>query len=226
MLASAALATALTPSQTASRQNQLQRLDDAIPSHFGQWHEIAQLGGPQVGLTPETGETLAQTIYDQSLLRTYQGPNGQIVMLAVAYGARQNDDLKVHRPEVCYVSQGFQILQSGLGTFKLGQGSIPITRLVARNGERYEPVTYWIRIGDEVVHGGFRLKLAIIKAGLLGSIPDGMLVRASTIVPQNSGYEEAFRTQDAFLHELLAATNASTRSMLIGKPALADRPRL
>ncbi len=38
-------------------------------------------------------------------LRSYVNANGDVVMLALAYGRHQRQEIKIHRPELCYTSQ-------------------------------------------------------------------------------------------------------------------------
>ena len=52
--------------------------------------------------------------------------------------------------------------------------------------------------------------------GLSGEIPDGMLVRVSSI---SSDEPDAWRLQDQFIAELLAALGAAERVRLIGADA-------
>lgn len=217
IFAAAGLAIAFAPTQPGAGKGRAVDLEQDIPKDFGQWHAVPQIGGIQVSVMPRTGETLAETIYDQSLLRTYLGTNGEMIMLAVAYGKRQNDDLKVHKPEVCYVSQGFEILKKQAGKLDVDGGTLPIVKLVARNGSRVEPISYWIRVGNEIVQGSVQMKLAIIKAGLLGSIPDGILVRASSIVTPETSAARAFEIQAAFLRDMLAALGEPGKQLLLGE---------
>jgi EpsI family protein len=92
-------------------------------------------------------------------------------------------------------------------------GEIPIRRLTTQFGPRHEPVTYWVVIGDRVIIGSLQGKLAQMRYGLRGQIPDGMLVRASTIDPDD---ERAFAQQAQFLTDLLAAVPPETRKRLSG----------
>jgi EpsI family protein len=102
---------------------------------------------------------------------------------------------------------------------RFGNLDIPVTRVVTRNGPRVEPVTYWIRIGNETVRGGMHLRLAVIKAGLMGNIPDGLLMRVSTITDSDSAMssDHAFAVQNDFLADFLGSTLPEQRVFLIGK---------
>lgn len=59
-------------------------------------------------ITPELANNLDK-LYSQTLTRTYINNDGYRIMLSVAYGENQlsSDVTQVHRPEFCYVAQGF-----------------------------------------------------------------------------------------------------------------------
>jgi EpsI family protein len=111
------------------------------------------------------------------------------------------------------VAQGFQIVQKGEGVLATGFGQLPVKRLVARADVRNEPITYWITVGDQATRAGFAQKFRMLAYGLSGKIPDGMLVRVSTIDPDPVS---AYRVQDAFSHAMLAALTPQSRTRLLG----------
>jgi EpsI family protein len=78
---------------------------------------------------------------------------------------------------------------------------------------RYEPITYWIVIGRRVVSGRFQRKLEQLKYGLTGKIPDGMLVRVSSI-----GRDEArnLSRQDSFIRDLYGALDKGALERVMG----------
>jgi EpsI family protein len=82
--------------------------------------------------------------------------------------------------------------------------------------QRYEPVTYWVTIGDRISLGGFERRMIELEYGLQRIIPDGLLFRVSSI---NRDSAQAFRDQDAFTRDLLAAMPAVSREWLAGDPA-------
>jgi EpsI family protein len=141
-------------------------------------------------------------------------------MLSIAYGGDQSDTMAVHKPEVCYPAQGFQILKSPtVGFFSTDEGSIPVKRLVATQGQRIEPITYWTTVGDTVSVSGMERKLQQLKYGLTGKIPDGLLFRVSSIQADDA---KAYQTQDAFTRGLLKAMTPSGRQRIIGTPERAS----
>jgi EpsI family protein len=134
-------------------------------------------------------------------------------MLSIAYGGEQSDSLKAHRQEVCYTAQGFQI--RGLHNDKLDVAAheIPVVRMIAVKGQRTEPVTYWFTMGDEVVLTRTQRLITQLHHGLRGYVPDGMLVRISSISGDPTA---AFASHDNFVHDLVAALKPDQASRLVG----------
>jgi EpsI family protein len=75
-----------------------------------------------------------------------------------------------------------------------------VTRLLAVRGTRSEPVTYWFTMGDRVVLGRLERLMVQLRYGLSGRIPDGMLVRISSMSTQPT---LAFKGHDQFVEALL-----------------------
>jgi EpsI family protein len=213
MAGTSALTGALTPKQKVAAVRERFDLDAMIPKRFGNW----TVDNTVVPLTPdETQKELIATLYDQTLARTYVNDAGQRVMLSIAYGGDQSKQLQLHLPEVCYVAQGFDMVQDRKGELATHYGSVPVKRLVARQNARNEPITYWVTIGDKAVMSGLGQKYQRFLYGLTGKIPDGMLVRVSTIeADENSAY----RVQDRFLNQMLDAMSPHDRLKLLGASA-------
>jgi EpsI family protein len=134
-------------------------------------------------------------------------------MLSIAYGGDQSKQLQLHLPEVCYVAQGFDMVHDHKAELATHYGSVPVKRLVARQNARNEPITYWVTVGDKAVMSGLGQKYQRFLYGLTGKIPDGMLVRVSTIeADQNSAY----RVQDRFVNQMLDAMSPRDRLRLLG----------
>jgi len=215
MALTSALTGALTPGTKLAQGQAPFQLDTMIPQRFGAW----QLDPGVVPLTPDPEQQgMLKKLYDQTLSRTYIDGAGQRVMLSIAYGGDQSKALQLHLPEVCYVAQGFQLVRDGGGILATNYGALPVKRLVARQQQRNEPITYWITIGDKATRSGIEQKLRRLAYGLSGEIPDGMLVRVSSIASDEAG---AYALQDRFVAALLAALDAPSRARLIGAPAAA-----
>ena len=206
---------ALTPATRLADARARFDLVASIPTEFAGWSVDTSLA--PVAPNPDSQAALDR-IYDQTLARTYVDANGQRVMLSIAYGGDQSRALQLHLPEICYVAQGFQIVQKGEGILASGFGSVPVKRLVARADVRIEPITYWITVGDQATRAGIAQKFQLLAYGLSGKIPDGMLVRVSTI---DADARAAYRVHDGFATALLTALTAQSRTRLLGKPGRA-----
>lgn len=218
MFAAAGMALALKPTVKVADSGPKIDLEVLIPKSFGDW-KIDETIVPLIA-NPEQ-EAMLNKIYNQTLTRTYINPKGERIMLSIAYGGDQSDTMAVHKPEVCYPAQGFQILKSPVtGTFATEEGgSIPVKRLVATQGSRVEPITYWTTVGDKVAVSGLKWKIQQMKYGLTGQIPDGLLFRISSI---QSDEAKAYQVQDAFTHDLLKAMPSADRQRIIGNPNAAS----
>ena len=189
-------------------------LDKIIPAKFGEWAQIAD-PFTQVGLTTG-GNDLASQLYDKVVMRTYANKNGDRVMLAIAYAREQKQDIKIHRPEICYVAQGFQLFSKTNNTINVsGARPIKAQRLLVSNQNRYETVSYWVRIGDDYPASGMSARLKILRDGLKGKVLDGVLVRVSTAISDQAGSAAAYKGQEEFVKSLIDSVPASKRSLFI-----------
>jgi EpsI family protein len=210
MAGTSALTGALTPTQKVADARANFNLDTMIPKSFAGW----TIDSSVVPLTPDPNQKeLIAALYDQTLSRTYVNAQGQRVMLSIAYGGDQSKQLQLHLPEVCYVAQGFDMLKDRRDELATGFGKLPVKRLVARQNARNEPITYWVTIGDKAVMSGLDQKLQRFMYGLSGRIPDGMLVRVSTIEADEGN---AYKVQDRFVNQMLSALDPQARSRLLG----------
>ncbi|QBI03015.1 exosortase-associated protein EpsI, B-type [Pseudoduganella albidiflava] len=210
MVSSAAVTKVITPTaKLADRQARFD-LTRMVPAQFGDWHVDDSIVPLQVD--PETQSKLDK-IYNQTLSRTYINSQGERIMLSIAYGGDQSDTLGVHRPETCYTAQGFNVKEQVDGMLPTAYGDIAVRRLFASAGSRYEPVTYWITIGDKVTRPGLEQKMQQLKYGLSGSVPDGMLVRVSNIATDTSA---AYAVQQKFVGDMLSALDKAGRKRMIG----------
>ncbi len=216
MLAAAGMALALKPTEKVADAGPKVDLEILIPKAFGDW-KIDETIVPLL-VDPETQAKLDK-IYNQTLTRTYVNSQGARIMLSIAYGGDQSDSMAVHKPEICYPAQGFQILKNQDGLFSTGAGEIPVRRLVAKQGSRVEPITYWTTVGDAVAVSGLKWKLNQIKYGLTGKIPDGLLFRISSI---QADEHAAYRAQDDFSRALLDALTPEGKQRIIGSQPAAS----
>lgn len=184
-------------------------LETMIPRQFGDWRESAIRA--QV-VNPQTQQTLDR-LYDQILNRIYVNGQGYAVMLSIAYGSEQRGKLNVHRPENCYPAQGFQLKSIEAGELMTSLGPIPVRRLSTANGPRWEPVTYWVSVGGAVERDRLQRRLLDLSFGLAGKVPDGMLVRVSSIDRDD---RRAFLEHRNFVDQLVRALPDEDRKRLSG----------
>lgn len=201
MMVAASVATALVrpaaPSKVASPD-----LESMLPSAFGEWKEI-KLGEAvlpaEIDLGP--GEAVAY--------RAYRDRVGRVVTLVAAYGPPLGDSVRLHRPESCYVAQGFAIESRSVAPLPLGASLAPIIRLETQNTTRAEAVSYWLRDGDAYVDQAIEHGLLELMRGV--SAPsDGALVRVSST---GAGKAE-FDAHSRFLQEFADALSPEARALL------------
>jgi len=216
ILLSAGLAEVLKPHELMANSSTVPDLEQAIPRQFGQWRFV-----PNVGLVTPTGtagyvrQGLSAKIYSQEVARSYTDGAGHIVMFLVAYGPEQDYRLKSHLPEVCYGASGFRVSAKTFTevSYRDDVAPLSLSRVIAVKEGRFEPITYWLRIGNDIVNGVFDRQMARMKYGLHGLIPDGALFRVSTVgVPE----EVSYRLQDQFIRDLIEALAPQDRRFFVG----------
>jgi EpsI family protein len=212
MLGAAGLALALKPTaQLIDSESQI-NLETLVPKQLGEWKMDESIAPLLVN--PELQKVIDET-YSQTLSRTYVNRGGKRIMLSLAYGGSHGEGMQIHRPEVCYPAQGFQVVKEPkpviLGT---QYGELQVNRLVAEQGSRHEPITYWVVVGDKQTQFGLRMRLAHLRYTLTGVIPDGMLIRVSSIDQDDQG---AYQNQSEFIRAMLAALRGKEREHITGK---------
>jgi EpsI family protein len=195
------------------------RLAQSIPTHFGDWKEVS-LGVEQVDPGKGTAdEPSMDQPYDDVLMRAYGNSQGDVVLLALAYGRNQRQEVKIHRPDVCYTAQGFQLVERSRVALPVqGTSGVQVNgmRMLVKAPGRVEAVSYWIRIGDVFTDNAWSIRYHIFQQGMKGRAVDGVLVRASQIVQGSEGSGERYRIQEAFLTDLVRALPAPARHLLLG----------
>ena len=201
----------LRPGYRLSEHKPPIKLAAQVPESFGDWRVDRSV----VPVLPDPGlQSMLDALYSQTLARTYINNAGQRVMLSIAYGSDQgNEATAVHRPEFCYSAQGFRVQRTGSLIADIGKTRVPVAHLVARLGQRIEPITYWVTLDEAATLPGLGRKLQQIRYGLKGQIPDGMLVRVSSI---SADPKSAFALQKSFLQQVYQAVPVLVRSRYFG----------
>jgi EpsI family protein len=213
MVAASVSAVVMRPTEMLADIGPKVDLETMVPKQFGDW----RLDNTIVPLLPSPDvQAQLNKIYNQTLARTYLNGRGQRIMLSIAYGGDQSDAMQVHLPEVCYAAQGFQVKSSAPSQIAIGDTGIPVRRVIATLNSRIEPITYWITVGDEVVNSGAKRKLAQLTYGFTGRVPDGFLVRVSSIGRDEGAYE----LHAGFLRDMINAMTTDARNRLVGRNAV------
>lgn len=213
LFTSAFSAMALKPTHKIADQGEKINLEVLIPKQFGNWRLdesiVPLLANPQQ-------QALLDKLYNQTLSRTYFNDQGNRIMLSIAYGGDQSDNMQMHKPEVCYAAQGFQIHHVNKTELDTVYGLLPAKHVIAVQGSRHEAITYWTTVGDQVISSDIKRKLAQMKYAFTGHIPDGLLFRVSSIQDDT---QQAYAEQNKFVNDLFLALDEPSRIRLAGKPA-------
>lgn len=188
-------------------------LEKLVPLDIGGWTVTPS----NAVILPEAGKgSLADTLYNQTVSRLYLSETDIPVMLVIAYGNTQSDQLQLHRPEVCYAAVGFQIGESNRIDIPVTPAMpLPARELVAKSNDRTEPILYWTRIGDYLPTSGGEQRLMKLRTEIAGYVADGVLVRLSTVAEPT---RETFATLERFAKAMLQATKPAGLPALVGRP--------
>lgn len=215
MVGAAAAAEWARPTIKVSDSYKNFKIDDVFPKSFDGWNIDTSI---PVVVPPPDQQAMLDKIYNQTLARTYANANGARIMLSVAYGGDQSDGLTVHVPDVCYVAQGFKVANEHNSQIDLGQGFIiPVRVLQATLGGRIEPITYWVMMGNEATVSDAQRRFVSIRYGLRRLIPEGMLIRVSSISPD---MDDALKLQESFIKSMVANLAPAQRNRVVGEVSL------
>lgn len=191
----------LAPTRSPA-ENDGVNLATLAPREVGEWRMVD--AAPDVVLGRDGAQT-AERLYDRVLTRTFErARDGAVLWLVVASGQDQRADFALHLPELCYRAYGFEVEPRGFTPLTHAGVQGDVRQVLARSRERIEPISYWVVMGDDVVTSQFAQKLRQLWYGLTGQVRRGTLVRVS--IPMRGGaVETAYREQQAFIHQLLAA---------------------
>lgn len=183
------------------------KLDNLVPEQIGAWRFEAASG---LVLPPQ--DQLRDQIYSQLLTRVYVRDDGASVMLLIAYSGSQDGVLQVHRPEVCYPASGYRLSALTPHQVPVAPGvTLPSRYIVAEADTRREQLIYWTRLGEYFPTRWSEQKTAVIAENLAGIIPDGVLVRISSVTPGDG--KPLF---DAFARDLYRSVGPQMRQVLVG----------
>jgi EpsI family protein len=184
-------------------------LEETVPPTFGEWTKLPE--SPQI-INPAIAALLHQ-IYPETLSRTYVDRTGYKIMLSLARSGNQIGIQQAHFPEICYPAQGFTVNKVEDGELMTAYGPINVRRLKTNMRARYEPVTYWLTMGDQVVRTQWDKRWVQIRSVLTGESPGGLLFRISSI---DEDSERAFAMQQKFVADMMESLSPEARRKLSG----------
>ncbi len=146
-----------------------------LPERVADWRSRKSA---EVVLPPQDG---SDELYENLESRIYEAAGLPPMMVVVAYSSIQQNDVQIHRPEICYPASGFPIISSEPIELVLGGRAIQAREVAANRGGLTERIIYWVRVGDSFPTTWAGQRLTMAAANLTGSVPDGVLVRISAI---------------------------------------------
>lgn len=176
---------------------------DAIPDKIGGWKSRKS-----ADLVLPAEDEAQDALYQNLETRIYEGAGLPAVMFLLGFSSIQQNNIQIHRPEVCYPANGYPILSAKSIKIDYGQTRIGARELVAKRGELNERIIYWVRVGDDFPTGWLEQRFSMARSNLLGQVPDGLLLRVSMI--ETPSVESSGALRD-FISALLAETPESFR---------------
>ncbi|MHB8529304.1 MAG: exosortase-associated protein EpsI, V-type [Caulobacteraceae bacterium] len=187
------------------------KVADVVPARFADWssQDIGDL------VAPRDEGSLAARLYEETVGRIYtRAASGEEILLFMAHGDTQSDQLQLHRPERCYPAFGYEISQSARTSVALpGGAGLPARRLVADAPGRRESIIYWSRLGEFLPVNASEQRLDRLRTAIGGVVADGLLARFSALGPDPAS---ALASVAAFIPTLLSAVAPEHRAALIG----------
>ena len=192
------------------------RLADITPRQVPGWNsrDVNDL------VASSTPDSLVQKLYGEVVERVYHNDStGDEIMLLLAHGDSQTNDLQVHRPEACYPAFGFEVSDDRRVDLPIAnRASLPVRQLVAKAVGATENVVYWVRLGDMVPVSGQEQRIDRIETAMRGVIADGLLARFSVASELSA---DSFSLIERFIPSFLLAVDPPGRAVFIG-PTRAD----
>ena len=213
MMGTACLALMAAPVAREGANRAAIPLENIFPVVIGDW-KVDPNAQALVRPAIERGRDF--NIYQQVLERTYVDRTGRRIMLSVAYGTNQSPSMQMHRPEICYQASGYEVTGLQHSILELTGRGLPATRLLARQEGRSEPITYWMVVGDAIVDRSLDMTWRQLSFSLKREIPDGLLVRISSL---DRDPARAYELHTRFARELANSIPDRFRERVLGKTA-------
>ncbi len=169
--------------QLDGRTMELKRDLAAFPTVIGDWVIDHQQNNESLIGLPSA---------DESLVRTYRGPDGRRVSLSVAYTRAQ------HQGKELVGMQTAPLHERALAkVLRVGEDSVPVNRTFVDKSRRQIPAVFWYDINGTSYADRNQAKLATIKQAFLRGRTDGALVLVSA-EPRIDQSEEPWQAQEEF----------------------------
>lgn len=179
-----------------------------FPEAFGAWRTL-----PAESVILPPADTLSKAAYEQIAVAAYSNGQGPAIVVLVAYGSSQTHSLQLHRPETCYPSSGFEILQQEIDEVALAGRLVSAGWMEAQRGNRVDRLLYWTRIGATFTRDLWDQRLTIAQDAFQGLPSDGVLVRMSM---EAQASEQMDLRLLQFCQAWLEALRESGRALLLG----------
>lgn len=182
-------------------------LGDLVPLNVAGWR-----GSDDANLVPERVD--GSLDLGQTITRVYVNPTLPPVMVVVSYHGPGSPDLKVHRPETCYLVAGFTGAEPTPTAVPVSaQRRIAAVKFTAVREKRVETVLYWTRVGNRFPQSLTQQRFDFISQALAGVRSDGLLVRLSAI---GSDREAAAIGLITFATAMLRSSTPEGRRLFLG----------
>lgn len=181
----------------------------SIPVKVGGW--TAQKSADVVLPAPDG---LSDKLYQNLETRIYTGDELPPVMFLCAYSNVQKNDVQVHRPEICYPASGYPIVKNVAEKIRVGNQVINARSLIADRGGLKEMILYWTRVGNSFPVDWRTQRIEMAKANLAGTIPDGVLLRVSAIMDDETSAQKLLLQ---FIEKLQFSSNSNLNALIFGK---------
>jgi EpsI family protein len=208
---SSGAALALKPRRKVSLLPVGTKLNDILPRKFGGWdsRDVSDL------YVPETPDSLEARLYGETVARLFTDrQSGMEIMMLMAHGDSQSNELQLHRPEVCFPAFGFSLTSSAPVELQIRKDvTLPARRLLAESNVQRQAVLYWTRLGEYFPVSVTEQRLNRLTAAMHRYIPDGLLARFSMV---ETGSGAAFAEISRFIPELLSEIPKGRLGVFVG----------
>lgn len=188
-----------------------ERLTVEIPKEFKHWKKLQT---EVAAVVDPTQLAVLNYLYTETFSANYVDTSNHIIMLSVAYGKDQSDGHDVHKPDLCYPAQGFTVIEQrelplAIDTHR----SIIVQYMKTQRDQRIEPLIYWTTVGNYLYRNRMQKKLIAFKYSRDNLIPDGMIIRVSTLEKDST---VALATLTDFVKDWYEAMSEQQRKRYFG----------